>query len=455
MYYPTTIYTYGNIVICMLKDDLRRIRAYSILAKGDIPVVVNEETFLVPSQSSDNRYKVTKIDGWSCECKDFISRKQICKHIYTIQFWLKLRDGIGQNELMQLDSNSEDEKCTYCKSSNIVRNGNRNIKSGIRQRYLCNDCKKRFVIEPIKHIKGNSKIVTLTMDLFFKGLSLRDITDTIKQFYGLELHHETVRRWIMRFTEMANEYTNKLQPKLSKTWHTDEQMVKVKGKWLWNWNVLDSDTRFLIASNVTKGREIKDARKVFQKTKEITENNPDTIITDGLFLYGRAIKKEFAPRRTATKHVRLRTIKEKPDNNRIERFHNTFREFDKVRRGFKTEHTAQGITDGFRTYYNFIRPHMGISNMTPSKMAGIDLNLDGNRWLNLIKLAKENENLEKPKPKGRVMYIIEVYDSNKKKIEYGHGLRTRYTKKEMAEQDLEMYRKAFPEYGFEIKEVEL
>lgn len=263
--------------------NIRQVRAYSILAKGDQPIMVNEETFLVPSQSSDNKYKVTKLDGWSCECKDFIKRKQLCKHIYTIQFWLKLRNGVSQNELLQLDNQENSSKCTYCKSSKIVRNGNRSTKIGLRQRYLCNDCRKRFVSDPIKHVKGNGKIVTLTMDLFFKGLSLRDISDTIYQFYGLRLHHETIRRWIMRFTEKANDYVNKLQPKLSNKWHTDEQMVKVKGKWLWNWNVLDSDTRFLIANNLTKGREIKDARKVFQKTKEIAETNPNEIVTDGLF----------------------------------------------------------------------------------------------------------------------------------------------------------------------------
>lgn len=439
--------------------DSRQIRAYSILAKGDIPVMLNKENFLVPSQSSDSKYKVTHLDGWSCECMDFIKRKQLCKHIYSIQFWLKLRNGVGQNELMQIDSNSNEEECTNCKSVNIVRNGSRNTKSGIRQRYLCNDCKKRFVIEPIKHVKGNSKIVTLTMDLFFKGLSLRDISDTIKQFYGLELHHETIRRWIMRFTEMANDYTKKLQPKLSDKWHTDEQMIKVKGKWLWNWNVLDSDTRFLIASNVTKGREIKDARKVFQKAKDIAETNPNVMITDGLHSYQKAIKKEFLPRRTKLEHKRYPSIRDvHVNNNKVERFHNTFREFDKVRRGYKSKHTAQGITDGFRTYYNFIRPHMGISNFTPSQMAGIDLDLQGNRWLELIKLAKENNGIFDKKKfelnfrNGRQFrYSLKVLDENGNEMNCKElGLKERFFDSKTAEKFIEFYKVMHPTFRFEI-----
>jgi len=32
-------------------ENLRKIRAYSILAKGDMPKMIGEETFIVPSQS--------------------------------------------------------------------------------------------------------------------------------------------------------------------------------------------------------------------------------------------------------------------------------------------------------------------------------------------------------------------------------------------------------------------
>lgn len=135
------------------KETSRQIRAYSILAKGDTPIMVSEESFLVPSQSTDAKYKVTHIEDWVCECKDFKLRKQFCKHIYSIQFWLKLRDGIDKNVLMEIESVVEDNRCTYCKSSSIVKNGSRNTKTGIRQRYLCRDCKKRFVVDPI----GTSK----------------------------------------------------------------------------------------------------------------------------------------------------------------------------------------------------------------------------------------------------------------------------------------------------------
>jgi len=380
----------------MNEENVRQIRGYSILAKGDNPIMINEETFLVPSQSSNQKYKVTKIDGWSCECKDFKYRKQICKHIYAIQFWLRFRESIDSHDLMELENTIEsDNRCVFCKSQNIVRNGSRNTKSGIRQRYLCKDCKKRFVIEPIKHVKGNSKIVTLTMDLYFKGLSLRDIADTVYQFYGLKLHHETIRRWIMRFTEIMSNYVNKLKPTVSDAWHVDEQNIKIKGKWLWSWNCLDEETRFLLANAITRNREINDARQVFQNAKAIANVNPEFIVTDGLLSYEKAIKKEFSTwRLPQTKHVKLRTIRDtRANNNLIERYHSTFRERDKVMRGFKSRLTTKQLSEGFRTYYNFIRKHQGLNGLTPSQKANLDLQLERNRWLSLLKKSLENNQI--------------------------------------------------------------
>ena len=76
-----------------------------------------------------------------------------------------------------------------------------------------------------------------------------------------------------------------------------------------------------------------------------------------------------------------------PNNNVIERFHSTFRERDKVMRGFKGK--EENFADAFRTYYNFIKQHEGLNGKTPSEVANIDLQLDRNRWLSLVRKAND------------------------------------------------------------------
>jgi transposase-like protein len=205
------------------------------------------------------------------------------------------------------------------------------------------------------------------------------------------LHHETVRRWIAKFTISMNKYVEQFTPKLSDAWHIDEQAIKSKGKMRWSWNVLDEETRFLIANTITDKRDVEDARLIMQKAKETAKVNPEFIVTDGLNSYGKAFKKEFPAWWTnnrETVHIRLKTIRDHVNNNDIERFHGTFREFDKVRRGFKGK--EQDIADGFKTYYNFIRNHNGIDK-TPAQASGIDLQLGQNRWLELLKMSMENQ----------------------------------------------------------------
>ncbi len=57
-------------------------------------------------------------------------------------------------------------------------------------------------------------------------------------------------------------------------------------------------------------------------------------------------------------------------------------------RGFKGG--EMGISEGFRTYYNFVIKHKDLNGLTPSQVANIDLQLDRNRWLSLLKKSMEN-----------------------------------------------------------------
>ncbi|MFH0936094.1 MAG: DDE-type integrase/transposase/recombinase [Candidatus Woesearchaeota archaeon] len=372
----------------------RSIRAYSLLAKGDIPLILNKNEYYVPSQSDINKkYKVIHTDKWECECLDFKHKCEdnglVCKHIQAIQFYLKLKNKVEIDDLNLKDETNK-KLCPYCNSENVVKFGIRKNKFGNKQKYSCKECNKKFVLEPIKYIKGNAKLITLTMDLYYKGLSLRDIKDTFKQFYNFDVTHETIRRWIRKFTKLMNEYTEKFKPQLSEKWHIDEQNIKVGREWLWSWNVLDEDTRFLVANNVTKSRYINDVKVLLDKTKDLSK--PKQIVTDGLQGYKKTIKKYYGYNQKLCKHnvehIRINTIKDNIHNNLIERYNNEFREFDKVRRGFGNKETAQEWTEGFALFHNFIKK--GIDGLTPSERAKIPIILNNNRWLDLLKISLED-----------------------------------------------------------------
>jgi len=368
----------------------RQIRGYAIISKGDRIEKVNEG-WLVPSQSAEKKYLVESNDYcWICECLDHQNRGIECKHIHAVKLYLGIKEKIiEQEENPELVTKiNQILICPYCHSNKFVKCGKRKNKGIVKQKYLCRDCKKYFVSEPeFRKIKGTPKIVTSAMDLYFKGLSLRKIQQHLKQVYGFDVNYATISRWIKKFMKMINEYVETVQPKnISEAWHSDEQMIKSKGKWIWCWNVIDEETRFLLANNVTNGRFEKDARNVLRKAKETSKTKPEFVITDGLQSYRGAIKKEFYTQKgMRTEHLRANSFRKGAiTNNLVERYHGTFRERDKVMRGFKSMSTARETANNFRTYYNFVKPHMGLNGMTPAQVCGIGVN-NQNAWLELIK----------------------------------------------------------------------
>lgn len=381
-------------------EEKRKIRAYCILAKGDTPKMVDNETYIVPSQSNPElKYKITHYQSWECSCPDYKKRHLRCKHIQAVEMWMNLRaklvmDEMGfDNDILEIQDEIIEREliCSYCKSINVVKDGYRDTKIGRRQRYLCNACKRKFVIDPIKGRKATAKIITLCMDLYYTGLSYRKIADTIYQFYDIDLHHETIRRWINKFMKRMNEYTKQFKPELGKKWQVDEQKVKSDGNWVWSWNAIDEKTRFLIANSVTIHRSDRSAQKVFKKIKEVTDEKPSSISTDGLTSYPNAIKKIMG---TDVKHIKNVGIADKINNNKVERFHGSWRERDKVMRGLGNSENVKEMLENYRTYYNFLRKHQGLDGKTPSEMAGITIEGD-NKWLTLMKKSIQYQKAQK------------------------------------------------------------
>lgn len=371
------------------QSEVREERAKSILQIGS-PETLDEFTYLVPSQfDSTKKYRVTHLDSYSCECEDFkrrcIGTGLYCKHIKAIILFQKVKGAYGvedviKQEIDMIIDTPESDCCPSCNSKELIKRGIRKTATEQKQRYSCKDCKKRFVLSPIKKIKGNAKFVCLAMDCYYKGLSYRDISDQFKQFYGLSLHHETIRRWVLNFSKVMEKYSKTLQPKTSGTWNADETMTLTKKghfDYEYVWNVMDNQTKFLLASiNSGKERNIENAKAVMREAWQQNKEIPQTIITDRLASYQDGISKTFRNWGTQrkVKHISILGKRKEINNNAIENLNGQQKEFHKVRRGVNE---VQNYADGFKVFHNFVRKGVK-DNLTPAERCGI--RIKGNRW---------------------------------------------------------------------------
>jgi transposase-like protein len=329
-----------------------------MIEDGIEPKKLMENRYEMPSQINGNTYAVTNYaNSWSCSCPDYQFRHVTCKHIHAVILWQKLSKRLREDTKKEaVFSTSLDTRiaCKFCNSSQIIKYGKANNK----QVYLCKSCARKFVLnQGFEGMWYDPRVVARTLDLYFKGVSLRKIADHLKQFHGLDVDHSTVYRWISKYTEIIEAYVATLEPELGDIWHTDEMKVKIGGEWRWLWNVMDEKTRFHLVSMITKTRETRDAKKVFRQSKKVGNKKPRVMVTDGLHSYKGAFRKELYDHHQSCKHVADVALQESL-NNVLERMHGSIREREKVIRGLKIDETP--IIPMNQIYYNFIRaclPH--------------------------------------------------------------------------------------------------
>ena len=385
-------------------------KALAIVSIGSQIKRINKLHYKVQSQSdSETWYEVEKkyartfgtphSGEWTCSCPDFTFRHLVCKHIYAVGFSKELRRKIVSQDVVpssvsQLSSVAE---CPKCKSDRIVKNGKRLNKCGAIQTYLCHECSYRFIVNiGFEHAKKNPKVISAAIDLYFKGVSLRKVTDHVRQFYGVKIDQTSVLRWLRKFaTEVAPFVDGLTPPHLSGIYHVDEMMVHVrkeqmeKGHYQWLWNLMDDTTRFWISSKISQSRGISDARAVFKDAKNKTAK-PKAIIHDGLTSYNEAYMKEyFTKKNPRVKNIRSISVRNEGLNSKVERLNGTMRDREKVMRGMHSAESAQKIIEAMRIHYNYCRTHSKLG-ITPAEQAGIKLDLQHDKVQSLIRLAARN-----------------------------------------------------------------
>jgi putative transposase len=367
--------------------EARQIRAWEMLSNSNEIKRVNENAYRVKSQSGNGFYLVSKQgEDWTCECPDFVHRQNACKHIYATYFSLNFREHVTSKNLALEVTSPDLEQCSVCGSSHIQKWGWRYRKDSSRvQRFKCLDCSHRWNAknEGFERMRSNPHAITVALDLYFKGVSLRKIADHLKMFERVNVSNVAICKWVQKYVALMKDYVDTLHPELSRVFHADETKVNIRGQWVWLWHLMDGDTRFLLANHVSQGRTVADAREAFREAKAVAKTDATVLLTDGLESYKRAAQTEFPD----AVHVSGIGIQGRVNNNRIERYHGTFKERSKTMRAIKKPSSA--FIEGQRIYYDYLRPHTALQGKTPAEAAGIKLDLTGNKWESLIKKASK------------------------------------------------------------------
>ena len=307
--------------------------------------------------------------------------------------------------------------CKYCQSTHVIKYG---TLKGV-QRYFCRDCNHKFVsTDTIPKMQNTTKDIADALNMYYEGMSLNEIRRNFIQQDENYISKISAYNWVQRFTDLAVKEAEQYQPKVGDTWIADETFVRVdksranvenpysksrKAKWVVFWDIIDADTRFLLASHLTTTRGTKDAQALMEKAAKRAGKLPKVVVTDKLKAYLDGIELAYG---ADTIHKQGAPFTVENNTNLIERFHGTLKDRTKVMRALKNKSTLEKFTDGWLVHYNYFRPHMSLEDKTPAESAGIDFPY--HNWKELIeKQSYQNTSrikiIEKPTikiPKPRI-----------------------------------------------------
>jgi len=295
-------------------------------------------------------------------------------------------------ETMDKATSIDIPRCKFCQSTAVAKNGTRN---GV-QYYLCKECGRGFVHnKALPHMRYPIEIIADAVYDYYAGVSLRKIRDGIEQKIGLRPADSAIYSWVKKLTRIGLAEAKKHTPRVGDKWLADECVIRLKdGKKYWLINVIDYDTRFLLASELPRSRSIKDIKLAFDIARTKANKYPKLMLTDGWKAYDDACELAFA---SETKHIVTSPFKGKElSTNIIERWHGTLKDRLKPMRGMDKSETYQLILEGFILNYNYLRPHESLKDKTPAEVARIEFPYRS--WLDIIK-SKIPKPPSKPKTK--------------------------------------------------------
>ena len=283
-------------------------------------------------------------------------------------------------------------RCLFCKSSNYFKKGYRQTEHrGKIQRYECKDCNKNFTHdEGFYRMRYSAKTITLSIDVYVSNLSSRKMRNQLSRHFNTKVSHVTILDWVRKYTLKVGKFIEKLGYNLGDSFYADETEIQREGKRDRFWACVDWNTRLITGYHYSLNGSITQAQEFIKKS--VSKGKPKFIQTDAAQFYPKAFKKLFYSNK-----IGGLTIEHKIQNYQKTRIHNYKIEtvFMKIKdrmydfRGFKALWSAPILMTSLVIQHNFIEIHSGTSEI-PFERAGVNIDLEENRWLGLIKLATKS-----------------------------------------------------------------
>ena len=222
-----------------------------------------------------------------------------------------------------------------------------------------------------KRMRYPVHLIITALSMFYLGKnSYRNIALILQVAFNVSVTHTTVGNWCRNFAPLFDSFRLTLLPILnfdSDEWHTDETVIKINGRKFYIWFIIDSETRFVLGFHLSPHRNSPQAFSLLHSVRPL--GSPGAIVSDRYSAYKVPVRSVFSN----TAHIRVESFHDDISNNLIEAFHHQFKAWYKTKQGFNSFDSANNLISMFVFFFNFVRPHSALNNLTPAQVAGLSL----------------------------------------------------------------------------------
>ena len=215
--------------------------------------------------------------------------------------------------------------------------------------------------------------VLCALNYYFCGnTTTRKVAQILYMVHQIRVSHVTISKWIKRFAPVFKKISDDLLSTVnlcdSDEWHFDETYVKIAGTDYYLWLAIDSETRLVLDFNLSSYRDSASAHSLLSNCRRKFGQPRSAVVSDRYYAYQHSASLFFPE----AKHIRVEDFDDFINNNVLEAFNGQFKAWYKPKRGFNSFESANRLIATYIFFYNFVRPHMSLNNLTPAQVAGAE-----------------------------------------------------------------------------------
>lgn len=257
----------------------------------------------------------------------------------------------------------------------------------------------------VHKMKTPARLIASAMGMYYGGMPLDAIQQQFKQDHNLDMSESNYWNWVKRFTKEAIKQAKDFKPSVGDQWVADETYMKLGKRNVYFWDIIDADTRYLLATHVSFTRSGRDAKALMDLAQERAGKSPKVVVTDKLAAYIMAIEDAFG---ADSKHRQGGPFDLVNSTSLIERFHRTLEQRTKVFQKYKDIDNIRLLTDGWLINYNFFKQNEGCGNIPPAQV------------MSKVVPFKDWNDIVRPESIPDMGYKVRVYP--RKSVKKGHPI---------------------------------